>query len=84
MMAPQSDVQGTKCAQRKTFCPKFRKDTETGDTKIAAIETANKYNLRYPQRQPGTTGITARFARFAKTSPHVTFLRVFQDGGDQI
>ena len=46
----------------------------------AAVVNEGKYIQHNPQTQEGSEGIAALFARLSKTSPRVTFARVFEDG----
>lgn len=46
----------------------------------AAVVNEEKYIQHNPQTHEGSEGIAALFARLSKTSPRVTFARVFEDG----
>ncbi|MGV6803074.1 MAG: nuclear transport factor 2 family protein [Ruegeria sp.] len=59
---------------------RFLGGLETGDAMAAAVVNEDKYVQHNPQTHEGSEGIAALFARLAKTSPRVSFKRVFEDG----
>jgi predicted SnoaL-like aldol condensation-catalyzing enzyme len=65
---------------KKHLLRKFLKGIETGDAMAAAIVNEEKYIQHNPQTHEGSEGIAALFARLSKTSPRITFMRVFEDG----
>lgn len=65
---------------KKDLLRKFLKGIETGDAMAAAVVNEEKYIQHNPQTHEGSEGIAALFARLSKTSPRVTFMRVFEDG----
>lgn len=65
---------------KKDLLRKFLKGIETGDAMAAAVVNEDKYIQHNPQTHEGSEGIAALFARLSKTSPKVTFMRVFEDG----
>jgi predicted SnoaL-like aldol condensation-catalyzing enzyme len=65
---------------KKDLLRKFLKGIETGDAMAAAVVNEDKYIQHNPQTDQGSEGIAALFARLSKTSPRVTFARVFEDG----
>jgi predicted SnoaL-like aldol condensation-catalyzing enzyme len=65
---------------KKDLLRKFLKGIETGDAMAAAVVNEEKYIQHNPQTHEGSEGIAALFARLSKTSPRVTFARVFEDG----
>ena len=65
---------------KKDLLRKFLKGIETGDAMAAAVVNEDKYIQHNPQTHEGREGIAALFARLSKTSPRVTFARVFEDG----
>lgn len=67
-------------ASKKDLLKKFLKGIETGDAMAAAVVNEEKYIQHNPQTHEGSEGIATLFARLAKTSPRVTFFRVFEDG----
>jgi len=67
-------------ASKKDLLRKFLKGIETGDAMAAAVVNEEKYIQHNPQTHEGSEGIAALFARLSKTSPRVTFVRVFEDG----
>lgn len=67
-------------ASKKDLLRKFLKGIETGDAMAAAVVNEEKYIQHNPQTHEGSEGIASLFARLAKTSPRVTFFRVFEDG----
>lgn len=67
-------------ASKKELIQKLLKGIETGDANAAAVVNESKYIQHNPQTREGSEGLAALFARLAKTNPHVTFVRVFEDG----
>ncbi len=67
-------------ASKKDLLRKFLKGIETGDAMAAAVVNEEKYIQHNPQTHEGSEGIATLFARLSKTSPRVTFVRVFEDG----
>ncbi len=67
-------------ATKKDLLRKFLSGIETGDAMAAAVVNEDKYIQHNPQTHAGSEGIAALFARLSKTSPKVTFMRVFEDG----
>jgi predicted SnoaL-like aldol condensation-catalyzing enzyme len=65
---------------KKDLLRKFLSGIETGDAMAAAVVNEEKYIQHNPQTHEGSEGIAALFARLSKTSPKVTFIRVFEDG----
>jgi predicted SnoaL-like aldol condensation-catalyzing enzyme len=65
---------------KKDLLRKFLKGIETGDAMAAAVVNEDKYIQHNPQTHEGSEGIASLFARLAKTSPRITFYRVFEDG----
>ncbi|MDJ0683235.1 MAG: nuclear transport factor 2 family protein [Alphaproteobacteria bacterium] len=65
---------------KKDLLRKFLKGIETGDAMAAAVVNEARYIQHNPQTHEGSEGIAALFARLSKTSPRVTFMRVFEDG----
>ena len=65
---------------KRDLIQKLLKGIETGDAKAAAVVNEAKYIQHNPQTHEGSEGLAALFARLAKTNPHVTFVRVFEDG----
>lgn len=65
---------------KKDLLQKFLRGIETGDAMAAAVVNEEKYIQHNPQTHEGSEGIAALFARLSKTSPRVTFMRVFEDG----
>lgn len=66
-------------ASKKDLLRKFLKGIETGDAMAAAVVNEDKYIQHNPQTHEGREGIAALFARLSRTSPKVTFCRVFED-----
>ncbi|WP_171177595.1 nuclear transport factor 2 family protein [Ruegeria sp. HKCCD8929] len=65
---------------KRDLLQRFLKGIETGDAMAAAVVNEDKYIQHNPQTHEGSEGIAALFARLSKTSPRVTFKRVFEDG----
>lgn len=65
---------------KRALLQKFLKGLETGDAMAAAVVNEDKYIQHNPQTHEGSEGIAELFARLSKTSPKVTFKRVFEDG----
>jgi predicted SnoaL-like aldol condensation-catalyzing enzyme len=65
---------------KKDLLKTFLKGIETGDAMAAAVVNEDKYIQHNPQTHEGSEGIAVLFARLSKTSPKVTFVRVFEDG----
>ncbi|AXT28176.1 hypothetical protein D1823_17355 [Ruegeria sp. AD91A] len=65
---------------KRVLIQKFLKGLETGDAMAAAVVNEDKYIQHNPQTHEGSEGIAELFARLSKTSPRVTFKRVFEDG----
>lgn len=65
---------------KKDLLRKFLGGIETGDAMAAAVVNEEKYIQHNPQTHEGSEGIAVLFARLSKTSPKVTFMRVFEDG----
>ncbi len=65
---------------KKDLLRKLLKGIETGDAASAAAVNEDKYIQHNPQTHEGSEGLAVLFARLAKTSPRVTFVRVFEDG----
>lgn len=65
---------------KKDLIQKLLKGIETGDPAAAAVVNETKYIQHNPQTHEGSEGLAALFARLSKTNPHVTFVRVFEDG----
>ena len=65
---------------KKHLLRKFLKGIETGDAMAAAVVNEEKHIQHNPQTHEGSEGIAALFARLSKTSPRITFMRVFEDG----
>ncbi|NVK13085.1 MAG: nuclear transport factor 2 family protein [Rhodobacteraceae bacterium] len=68
-------------ASKKDLLKTLLKGLETGDPASAAVVNEAKYIQHNPQTHEGSEGLAVLFARLAKTSPRVTFKRVFEDGG---
>ena len=67
-------------ASKKDLLQTLLKGLETGDPAAAAVVNEAKYIQHNPQTHEGSEGLAELFARLAKTSPRVTFKRVFEDG----
>lgn len=67
-------------ASKRDLIQKLLKGIETGDAAAAAVVNEAKYIQHNPQTHEGSEGLAALFARLSKTDPHVTFVRVFEDG----
>ncbi|MBY6066749.1 nuclear transport factor 2 family protein [Leisingera aquaemixtae] len=67
-------------ASKKDLLKTLLKGLETGDPASAAVVNEDKYIQHNPQTHEGSEGLAVLFARLAKTSPRVTFKRVFEDG----
>ncbi len=67
-------------ASKKDLLKTLLKGLETGDPASAAVVNEAKYIQHNPQTHEGSDGLAVLFARLAKTSPRVTFKRVFEDG----
>ncbi|WP_424978608.1 nuclear transport factor 2 family protein [Leisingera sp. S232] len=67
-------------ASKKDLLKTLLKGLETGDPAAAAVVNEDKYIQHNPQTHEGSEGLAVLFARLAKTSPKVTFKRVFEDG----
>ncbi|WP_291730826.1 nuclear transport factor 2 family protein [Leisingera sp. F5] len=67
-------------ASKKNLLKTLLKGLETGDPAAAAVVNEAKYIQHNPQTHEGSEGLAELFARLAKTSPKVTFKRVFEDG----
>lgn len=65
---------------KRDLLKKFLKGIETGDAMAATVVNEGKYIQHNPQTHEGSEGIAVLFARLSKTSPRVTFARVFEDG----
>ncbi|WP_050605018.1 nuclear transport factor 2 family protein [Ruegeria sp. 6PALISEP08] len=65
---------------KRELLQRFLKGLETGDAMAAAVVNEKKYMQHNPQTHEGSEGIADLFARLSKTSPKVTFKRVFEDG----
>ena len=65
---------------KRELLQRFLKGLETGDAMAAAVVNEEKYIQHNPQTHEGSEGIADLFARLSKTSPKVTFKRVFEDG----
>ncbi len=65
---------------KKDLLRRFLKGIETGDAMAAAVVDEGRYIQHNPQTHEGSEGIAALFERLSKTSPKVTFARVFEDG----
>ena len=65
---------------KKDLLRKFLSGIEIGDAMAAAVVNEEKYLQHNPQTHEGSEGIASLFARLSKTSPKVTFMRVFEDG----
>ena len=67
-------------ASKKELLQKLLKGIETGDPEAATVVNEDKYIQHNPRTAEGSPGLAELFARLAKTSPRVTFVRVFEDG----
>ncbi|MDC0658138.1 nuclear transport factor 2 family protein [Leisingera sp. SS27] len=67
-------------ASKKDLLKTLLKGLETGDPASASVVNEAKYIQHNPQTHEGSEGLAVLFARLAKTSPRVTFKRVFEDG----
>lgn len=67
-------------ASKKDLLKTLLKGLETGDPAAAAVVNEAKYIQHNPQTHEGSEGLAELFARLAKTSPKVRFIRVFEDG----
>jgi len=67
-------------ASKRDLIQKLLKGIETGDANAAAVVNEAKYIQHNPQTHEGSEGLATLFARLSKTDPHVTFVRVFEDG----
>lgn len=56
------------------------KGLETGDPNAVEVIHPERYIQHNPQTHEGREGLAALFARIAKTSPRVNFVRIFSDG----
>lgn len=65
---------------KKDLLRKLLKGIETGDPEAATVVNEAKYIQHNPQTHEGSEGLAQLFARLSKTSPRVTFVRVFEDG----
>ncbi len=65
---------------KKELLKKLLKGIETGDPEAATVVNEAKYIQHNPQTYEGSEGLAELFARLSKTSPRVTFMRVFEDG----
>lgn len=65
---------------KRDLLQRFLKGIETGDAMAAAVVNEEKYIQHNPQTHEGSEGIASLFARLSKTSPEVSFKRVFEDG----
>jgi len=65
---------------KKHLLKTLLKGLETGDPAAAAVVNEAQYIQHNPQTHEGSEGLAVLFARLAKTSPRVTFKRVFEDG----
>ncbi|MEP2533916.1 nuclear transport factor 2 family protein [Shimia sp.] len=65
---------------QKDLLKKLLKGIETGDAMAASVVNEDKYIQHNPQTHEGGEGLAVLFARLAKTSPKVRFVRVFEDG----
>lgn len=65
---------------KKDLLQRLLKGIETGDAAAAAVVNEDKYIQHNPQTREGGPGLAELFARLSKTSPKVTFCRVFEDG----
>lgn len=65
---------------KRDLLQRFLKGIETGDAMAAAVVNEEKYIQHNPQTHEGSEGIASLFARLSKTSPKVSFKRVFEDG----
>ncbi|MEO9779417.1 MAG: nuclear transport factor 2 family protein [Sedimentitalea sp.] len=69
-----------KVVSKRDLVQKLLRGIETGDLASAAIVNEAKYIQHNPQTHEGSEGLAALFERLSKTVPHVTFVRVFEDG----
>ncbi len=67
-------------ASKKDLLQRLLKGIETGDADAAAVVNEDRYIQHNPQTREGGPGLAELFARLSKTSPKVTFCRVFEDG----
>ena len=67
-------------SSKKELIQKLLKGIETGDPEAATVVNEAKYIQHNPRTGEGSEGLAELFARLAKTSPRVTFVRVFEDG----
>ena len=56
------------------------KGIESGDPKSVEVVNQAKYIQHNPQTREGGEGLAALFQRLSKTNPHVSIVRIFQDG----
>lgn len=67
-------------SSKKELIQRLLKGIETGDPEAATVVNEAKYIQHNPRTGEGSEGLAELFARLAKTSPRVTFVRVFEDG----
>ncbi|MEM1439317.1 MAG: nuclear transport factor 2 family protein [Pseudomonadota bacterium] len=56
------------------------KSIETGDSDAVSVVNEARYIQHNPQTHEGSEGLSALFARLAKTNPRVNVVRAFEDG----
>lgn len=66
--------------QKKDQIRALLKSIETGDPEPIAVVNEARYIQHNPQTQEGSEGLSALFARLAKTHPRVNIVRAFEDG----
>lgn len=67
-------------AERRALVRRLLKGIETGDPSAVEVVDEARYIQHNPQTHAGSEGLSALFARLAKTSPRVNLVRVFSDG----
>lgn len=56
------------------------KGIETGDPEAVVVVNEEKYIQHNPLTQAGNVGLAKLFKRLSKTNPHVSIVRIFEDG----